>query len=112
MYRSGTGAEVPVPLGLAGVPPRRKPPAPVNSRHGQRWISVRVVADPRDENGARDRAARAPRPVGDPADEVERARTPRTPLLALTGVWLTIAITVALVLAVVALTLYFVSGGD
>jgi hypothetical protein len=73
------------------------------------WVSVRVVADPRDENGAaRDRAARSPRPVGDLADEVERARTPRTPLLALTGVWLAVAITVALVLAVVALTLYLV----
>lgn len=48
----------------------------------------------------------------DLADKVERARTPRTPLRALTGVWLTVALTVALVLAVVALTLYFVSGGD
>jgi hypothetical protein len=66
-----------------------------------------MVTD-RDEKGARDRAARRPRPRGDLADEFERARTPRTPLLALTGVWLAVAITVALVLAVVALTLYFV----
>jgi hypothetical protein len=48
--------------------------------------------------------------VGDLADEVERTRTRRTPLLALGGVWLTVAVTVALVLAVVAVTLYFVSG--
>jgi hypothetical protein len=68
------------------------------------------VTDPRDENGPSDRAARRPRPVGDLADEVERTRTPRTPLRALGGVWLTVAVTVALVLAVVALTLYFVSG--
>jgi hypothetical protein len=59
----------------------------------------------RDENTAPNRAARPP---DDLADEAERARTPRTPLLALTGVWLAVAITVALVLAVVALTLYFV----
>jgi hypothetical protein len=61
-----------------------------------------------EENGARDRAAR-PRPGGDLADEVERARTPRTPLRALTGVWLTVALTFAVVLAVVALTLYLVT---
>jgi hypothetical protein len=61
-----------------------------------------------EENGARGRAAR-PRPGGDLADEVERARTPRTPLRALTGVWLTVALTFAVVLAVVALTLYFVT---
>jgi hypothetical protein len=67
------------------------------------------VADPRDENGARDRTARRVRPVGDLADEVERARTPRTPLRALTGVGLTIALAFAVVLAVVALTLYFVT---
>jgi hypothetical protein len=67
------------------------------------------VADPRDENGARNRTARRARPVGDLADEVERARTPRTPVRALTGVWLTIALTFAVVLAVVALTLYLVS---
>jgi hypothetical protein len=67
------------------------------------------VADPRDENGARARTARRVRPVGDLADEAERARTPRTPLRALTGVWLTIALAFAVVLAVVALTLYFLS---
>jgi hypothetical protein len=57
----------------------------------------------------RDGAARA---RDDLADEVERARTPRTPLQALTGVWLAVALTFAVVLAVVALTLYFVAGGD
>ena len=66
----------------------------------------------RDENAGRDRAARRPRPGGELADEIERARTPRTPLLALAGVWLTVALTVALVLAVVAVTLYFVYGRD
>jgi hypothetical protein len=49
--------------------------------------------------------------VGDLADEVERARTPRTPLRALTGVWLTVAVTVALMLTLVAVTLYFSSAG-
>jgi hypothetical protein len=67
------------------------------------------VADPRDENDARNRTAGGARPVGDLADEVERAQTPRTPLRALTGVSLAIAITFAVVLAVVALTLYFVT---
>jgi hypothetical protein len=46
--------------------------------------------------------------VDDLAAEVERARTPRTPLLALTGVWLAVAATVVAILVVVALTLYFV----
>jgi hypothetical protein len=67
------------------------------------------VADPRDENDARNRTARGARPVDDLADEFERARIPRTPLRALTGVWLAIALTFAVVLAVVALTLYFVT---
>ena len=48
--------------------------------------------------------------MGDLADEVERGRTPRTPLLALAGVWLIVAITVAVIVAL-ALTLYFVYGG-
>jgi hypothetical protein len=43
---------------------------------------------------------------GELADEVERARTPRTPLLALTGVWLTVAAVFAVVLAVVLLAIY------
>jgi uncharacterized protein involved in exopolysaccharide biosynthesis len=43
---------------------------------------------------------------GDLADEVERARTPLTPLFALAGVWLTIAIALAIVLALVALAIY------
>jgi hypothetical protein len=63
-----------------------------------------------------DRAGNVPAPaqrsstsqiVGDPADEVERPRTPWTPLLALGGVWLAVAIAVVLVLVVVALVLYF-----
>jgi hypothetical protein len=87
-------------------------PSASDSRYVKPWISVRVVADPRDENGARNRAARRAPPVGDLADEAERARTPRTPLRALTGVWLTVALTVALVLGVVAMVLYFVSGGE
>ena len=66
----------------------------------------------RDGNAARDGAARRLRPAGDLADEVERARTPRTPLLALARVWLTVAVAVAVVLTVVALTLYFVYGGE
>jgi hypothetical protein len=56
----------------------------------------------------RDESSGHQRVADDLAEEVERARTPRTPLLALTGVWLAIAITVVLVLVVVALTLYFV----
>ncbi|MDQ3778232.1 MAG: hypothetical protein M3310_05120 [Actinomycetota bacterium] len=64
------------------------------------------MADPRQENADRPEtgAARG----GKLAGEVERARTPRTPLLALTGVWLTVALAVALLLAVVALTRYVV----
>jgi hypothetical protein len=65
-----------------------------------------------DENAARGRATTPLRPGGDLADEVERARTPRTPLRVLSGVWLTVAVTFALVLAAVALTLYFVAGSD
>ncbi len=63
--------------------------------------------DSPDENAARDPAAGPPSRVDDLADEVERARTPRTPLLAFTGVWLAVAVTVAVVLAVVALAVYF-----
>ena len=42
--------------------------------------------------------------------EVERGRSPRTPLLALTGVTLLLAIAFAL-LVTIALVLYFVYGG-
>lgn len=42
------------------------------------------------------------------ADAVERARTPRTPALALTGVWLVIAAAFLIVLALVVLTVYLV----
>ena len=65
----------------------------------------------RDENTARTRATTPPKTGGGLADEVERARTPRTPLRALAGVWLTVAL-VVLVLGVVGLTLYFVASGD
>jgi hypothetical protein len=47
-------------------------------------------------------------PPDDLAAEAERARTPRTPLLALTGVWLAVAGVVVVVLVAVALALYFV----
>jgi hypothetical protein len=66
---------------------------------------------PQNEQPARDPDARRDRPPPDDlAAEAERARTPRTPLLALTGVWLAVAAVVLIVLAV-ALTLYFVYGG-
>jgi hypothetical protein len=67
------------------------------------------VADrPRNEQPARDPGARPERSPDDLAAEVERTRTPRTPLLALTGVWLAVAAVVLIVVAVVALALYFV----
>jgi hypothetical protein len=65
------------------------------------------VADPGDENAARDRVG-GPQPGADRADEVERARTPQTPALALAGVWLVVAVTVVVVIAAVALALYLV----
>jgi hypothetical protein len=58
------------------------------------------VADRPDED-------HTPEGAADLADEVERARTPRTPVLALTGVVLTLAVAFVLILAVVLLTLYF-----
>jgi hypothetical protein len=68
-----------------------------------------LMADPRGtEQTARDRR-RGARPVADLAAEAERGRTPRTPFLALAGVWLAVAVVVAVVLAL-ALTLYFVYG--
>jgi hypothetical protein len=54
------------------------------------------------------RTSSTPPAAGDPADEAERARTPRTPVLALTGVWLAVAVAFVVVLAVVVLVLYFV----
>jgi hypothetical protein len=63
-----------------------------------------------------DRAGNVPAPsrtsstsrlVGDSASEVERVRTPRTPMLALTGVWLAVAAAFVVALAVIALALYF-----
>jgi hypothetical protein len=67
-----------------------------------------MAEPPGKENGVRDPVANRARPVDDLAAEAERARTPRTPLLALTGVWLAVAATVVAVLVVVALTLYFI----
>jgi hypothetical protein len=70
------------------------------------------VADrPRNEQPARDPGARPEGPPDDLAAEAERARTPRTLLLALTGVWLAVAAVVLVVLAV-ALTLYYLYGGS
>jgi hypothetical protein len=46
----------------------------------------------------------------DLAEEAERGRSPRTPVIALTGVTLVAAIVVVIVLAI-ALSLYFVFGG-
>jgi hypothetical protein len=44
------------------------------------------------------------------AEEVDRGRSPRTPLLALTGVTLVLAVIFA-ILVTIALVLYFVYGG-
>lgn len=68
------------------------------------------MADRPEENGGPQWGTRPAQRADDLADEVERSRTPRTPLLALTGVWLTVAVAFVLVLAVVLLTLYFVYG--
>ena len=51
-----------------------------------------------------------PRRRGDElATEVERARTPRTPLLALAGVWIVVAVVVAIVVALTFIV-YFARG--
>ena len=65
------------------------------------------MTDRPDEDSTPERAASPTQPPADLADEVERARTPRTPVLALTGVVLTLAVAFVLILAVVLLTLYF-----
>jgi hypothetical protein len=44
------------------------------------------------------------------AHEAERGRSPRTPVIALTGVTLVVSVAVVVILAI-ALTLYFVLGG-
>jgi hypothetical protein len=44
-------------------------------------------------------ASRPPRRSDELATEAERARTPRTPVLALAGVWIVIAVVVAIVVA-------------
>lgn len=67
-----------------------------------------MAEPPSKDNGGRDPAAKPARTTDDLAAETERARTPRTPLLALTGVWLVAAATVVAILVAVALTLYFV----
>jgi hypothetical protein len=57
-----------------------------------------------------DGRASSPQRRGDKlATEAERARTPRTPVLALTGVWTVIAIVVAVVVALTFIA-YFASG--
>jgi hypothetical protein len=45
------------------------------------------------------------------AEEAERGRSARTPLIAITGVTLLVGVVVAIVLAI-ALTVYFVYGGS
>jgi hypothetical protein len=67
-----------------------------------------VMADPSTEEPAAERSAGASAQPGDLAAEAERALTPRTPALALAGVWLVVAAVVAVVLLAVGLTLYFV----
>ena len=66
------------------------------------------MADPSSEEPAGGQSAAAPAQQVDLADQAERAVTPRTPALALAGVWLVVAAVVALVLLAVGLTLYFV----
>ena len=66
-----------------------------------------MAGSPSDEQAEENRRASSDLP-DDPAAEAERARTPRTPLLALGGVWLTVVAAVVLVLALIALTLYLV----
>jgi hypothetical protein len=61
----------------------------------------------------KDAASSAAHPVDtakDLASEAERGRSPRTPLIAITGVTLFVGVIFVIVLAV-ALTLYFVYGG-
>jgi hypothetical protein len=60
------------------------------------------------EGAAQDRPG-AERPGADLAAEAERTRTPKTPFLALAGIWLTIVVALLIVLALVALTLYLVT---
>ena len=67
-----------------------------------------MAEPPSKDNGGRDPAAKPARTTDDLAAETERARTPRTPLLALSGVWLAVAATVVAILVAVVLTLYFV----
>jgi hypothetical protein len=69
------------------------------------------VADPVDK--AKDVASGVAHPVEtskELAAEADRGRSPRTPLIALTGVTLFLAVIVGVVLAV-ALVLYFAFGG-
>jgi hypothetical protein len=66
------------------------------------------MADPSGEKPAAERSAAAPGHPEDLAAEAERARTPRTPAVALAGVWLVVAAVVAVVLIAVGLTLYLI----
>jgi len=82
---------------------------PTRLHHRERFKS----AQGRDKSTVQDRPSSAQPLRGAAAaaaDEAERARTPRTPFLALAGVWGTIAVTVAVLIAV-ALVLYYVTGG-
>ena len=71
-------------------------------RRGLTQCRIQVTMPSRDDN-ARHRSGRTGR---DLAAEAERARTPRTPFVALAGVWIAVANVVALLLAL-ALTLYY-----
>lgn len=75
------------------------------ARRGLTQCKIQVTMPSRDDT-ARHWSGRTGR---DLAAEAERARTPRTPFVALAGVWIAVAIVVALLVAL-ALTLYFVYG--
>jgi hypothetical protein len=64
-----------------------------------------MADSPREEPAGEQTAAPPVRRV-DPADEAERAFTPRTPARTLAGVWLVVAGVFALILLAVVLILY------
>jgi hypothetical protein len=67
-----------------------------------------MAGPPRTEEPEHNRPDPSSRPL-DLAAEAERARTPREPFLALAGVWVFVVAALVIVLALVALTLYFVT---
>jgi hypothetical protein len=72
---------------------------------------VLLVADPLEKaKHVTDAAAHPVETVKDLAAEAERGRSPRTPLLVLTGVTLVLGVIFA-ILVTIALILYFVYGG-